>query len=256
MFKKLLDKIYVTKLAPIRKDALTPKELKEKAIFAGIMQVIEEKRKTDPLIGPKIGGKEIAQQLITAMKTKNGVHIESILCAIGSLAGYSCQVNVRTQSIEKGMQEDTAFVIVKTDDGKHYFFGDQLNESLVESKYSVWSLAAGAAQEAGCQNLPDVEDIFRHVSKVIGTKEFGVLRIPEVHRPGHASIDYLKAFWPTLFSVAKQFCQHPSEWPILFGLAAQNIILQGKEVIDPSIALTIVMESAIPMSKIDLANSE
>jgi hypothetical protein len=52
--------------------------------------------------------------------------------------------------------------------------------------------------------------------------------------------------------VVKQFCQSPSEWSILFGLAIQDIIEMGKEAIAPDIALSIVMESAIPMSKIDL----
>ncbi|WP_157199276.1 hypothetical protein [Methylomonas koyamae] len=47
-------------------------------------------------------------------------------------------------------------------------------------------------------------------------------------------------------------CPHPAHWPILFGLAIQEAIHSGKSVIDPCIALKIVMESAIAMSKVDL----
>ena len=45
-----------------------------------------------------------------------------------------------------------------------------------------------------------------------------------------------------------------SEWPILFGVAVQDIMLRIKpEVLDPKLALAMVMESAIAMSKVDLS---
>ena len=42
------------------------------------------------------------------------------------------------------------------------------------------------------------------------------------------------------------------KWPILFGLAVQETMLFGKDIIDSKTARLIVMESAVPMSKIDL----
>jgi hypothetical protein len=56
--------------------------------------------------------------------------------------------------------------------------------------------------------------------------------------------------WPQLFPLAQKFCDKPSDWPILFGVAIQEIIFASKDLIDPDLALRIVMESAVPMSKI------
>ena len=110
------------------------------------MRVIEEKRKTDPLIGTKLGAKEVNQRLISAMKNEKGVHVESLLCSLQALAGYSCPANLRAQALEKGMPETAAFTVIDTADGKKYFFGDPLNQVLAESQYSVWAFAAGTAQ--------------------------------------------------------------------------------------------------------------
>lgn len=248
MFKYFLSKIPGFKLQTNKSASTNPGT-------AALMKVIEKQRKTDPLIGAKIGSKEINRRLFDAMKTEKGVHIESILCALSALAGYACQASLRVQALEKGMSEVTALVVIDTANGKKYFFGDPLNQLLVESKYSVWSLAAGAAQHNGCSQLPDINDIFRHVTTTVGNDNFGIPRLPDKHQPSDTPVNYLKALWPHLLPVIKQFCPTPSEWPILYGLAIQEVIDMAKGIITPDLALTIVMESAIPMSKIDLASA-
>lgn len=219
------------------------------------MRAIEEQRKTDPFIGAKIGGKEVFEQLTQGMKGERGVHIESLLCALGALAGYSCQASLRTQAVEKGLSETEPFVVASAADGKKYFFGDPLNQALAESQYSVWSLAAGAAQQKGCKALPDIIGIFAHASKTAGWDSFGIPRYPEGHEAGDTPINYLKTLWPIFLPVAKRFCKEPTEWPVLFGVAIQEAIDAGIAVLAPDIALLIVMESAIPMSKVDLATA-
>lgn len=250
MFKSILSKLTGSKPQTTSTNA---RQIDPAA--AALMRAIEEKRKTDPLIGAKLGSKEVNQRLINAMKNEKGVHVESLLSALGALAGYSCQANLRAQALAKGMPETAAFTVIDTADGKKYFFGDPLNQALAESQYSVWGLAAGAAQHNGCSSLPDISEMFAHVSKTVGSDEFGIPRIPEGHQPGDTPINYVRIFWPNLLPTIKKFCQKPSEWPILFGLAAQEIMDMSKGVIAPDLALTIVMESAIPMSKVDLASA-
>ena len=57
---------------------------------ASLMRAIDEKRKSDPLIGAKLGAKEVFQRIVNGMKKSDpkGVHYESLLCILGSLAGY------------------------------------------------------------------------------------------------------------------------------------------------------------------------
>lgn len=222
---------------------------------AALLRAIDEKRKTDPLIGAKIGGKEIFQRLLRGMKNERGVHFESLLCALGSLAGYSCQANLRAQAAEKGLPETAALIVMETKDGKKYFYGDPLNKALAEDSYSIWGLSAGAAQHNGCKELPDIKNIFTHVTQTTGTELFGIPRLPDGHNVGDMPINYLKTLWPLMFPMAKTFCQRPAEWPLLFGIAIQEALDLGKDVLAPDIALLIIMESAIPMSKVDLANA-
>ena len=243
MFKKL----FGTK--PQEKESL---QLDPKT--AALVNAIRERTKEDPLVGAKLGAKEVLQRLIDGMKNERGVHVESLLCALGALAGYSCQANLRAQALSKGMPETAPFQAVETKDGKKYFFGDPLNNALAGSQHSVWGLAAGAAQHAGAGELPDINDIFKHTSSVLGGQEFGVPRVPQQHAAGDLPINYLKALWPTLFPAVELFCPNPVDWPILFSLAIQEVIIMAKSVIAPDLALRIIMESAVPMSKIDLAN--
>jgi hypothetical protein len=218
------------------------------------MNAIKEKSKEDPLISAKIGAKEVYQRLLEGMKTEKGVQIESILCALGSLAGYSCQASLRAQAMEKGIPVNSIFVIMNTTNGKQYYFGDPLNSYLIGNEHSIWALAAGAAQHNGCKEFPDINEIAEYNVQVLGSDKFGILRVPENHKPQDIPINYVTSLWPALLPTVKLFCQKHSEWPILFGLAIQEAIYAGKTIIDPELALKIVMESAFSMSKIDIDN--
>lgn len=216
-------------------------------------QTSTEAHREDPFIGAKQGAQMVFQTVIQGMKDAKGVHIESLLCALGALAGYVCQAGVRGEFVEeKGLSEDQVFSIVVCTNGSQYFFGDMVNKPLAENPYSLWSLAAGAVQHLGVNPTSvDLGDIFKHTAQTVGSEDFGVPRIPADHKPGDLPCNYVKYLWPALLPIAKQFCP-ASAWPMLYGLAAQKAILLGKDVIDPLLALSIVMESAIPMSKVDL----
>lgn len=247
MFKKFIERLLGSKPQEQQEPQLDPKT-------TALIHSVQERSKEDPLIGAKLGAKEIFQLLLDGMKDEKGIHIESLLCALGALAGYSCQANLRAQALAKGMAETAAFQIVGTKDGKQYFFGDPLNNALAGSQHSIWGLAGGAAQHAGAKELPDLNEIFQHTSSAVGGDQFGIPRIPQNHRASDTPINYLKAIWPKLFPTVKLFCPNPVDWPILYGLAIQEAIDIGKSVVDPTLALKIVMESAIPMSKVDLEN--
>lgn len=249
MFKSIFAKLSGQK----QKEAEKAPDARLDPAAEALLRAIEEKRKTDPLIGAKLGGKEIFQRLLRGMEDGRGVHVESLLCALGSLAGYSCQANLRAQAVAKGMDETAALLTIGGANGKKYFFGDPLNQALAESKYSIWSLAAGAAQHNGCTKLPDINGIFAHVTDTVGTDSFGVPRFQEGHNAGDLPINYLKALWPALFPAVKMFCKEPLEWPFLFGVAIQEALDAGKQAVSPDVALQIIMEAAIPMSKVDLA---
>ena len=219
---------------------------------AALLAHIVEQSKTDPLIGAKLGSREVTHRLIAGMKTDRGVHVDSILCALGALAGYACQVAVRARAAAQGLPEDALFTTVQTVDGKTLFFGDQLNQPLAEDQYSVWAIAASGAQQAGCETFPDLNQIFQHVANDVGSEAFGVPRVPEEHKAHELPLSYLHYIWPALLPMFEKFCPDRTQWPIMLALSAQEVIIMAKDAIDPALALTIVMESAVPMSKVTL----
>jgi hypothetical protein len=219
--------------------------------WAALKSAIEAQKKTDPLVGLKIGAKEINQRLINGLKNEKGVHIESFLTVLGALAGFSCQMSVR-EEMKAGMKPgQQGFVIADGADGKKYYFGDALNKPLAEDKYSIWSVAAGTTQKLGAP-APDVTDIFKHVAATVGGGSFGVPRTPNGNSAGDLPVNYLKVIWPNIFPVVTRFCDRPSEWPVLFAIAVGEALTMGKDIVNPGMGAAIVMESAIPMSKIDL----
>jgi hypothetical protein len=218
-----------------------------------LINTINEKRKEDPMIGAKIGAKEVFNRLISGMKDSKGVHIESLLCVLGSLAGYSCQASLRKEFIEmKGLAENQVFVIIEDKDKNKYYFGDLINQPLVANQFSVWSLAAGAVQSLGVEKMIDIREIFEHVSRTVGSDSYGIPRIPDGHKPGDIPFNYVRDIWPVMLPIAERYCANPNEWPIMFGMAIQEGIICGKDAIDPLLALSIAMESAIPMAKADI----
>ena len=135
-------------------------------------------------------------------------------------------------------------------------FGDAINQPLAEAPLSLWALLAGQAEHLGDHELPDLEAIIAHVTQSVGTPEFGKPRLP----PGHDEIRFtpqesLELLWQPFVASLLQALEVPAaDWPLACGLAIQELMAQGKDVLAPHLAATIVMECAVPMSKIVMKN--
>ncbi|NKB35270.1 MAG: hypothetical protein GKR91_19405 [Pseudomonadales bacterium] len=219
---------------------------------AALIRQIEIKSEEDPLIGAKIYSKEILNRTTHALKREGALHTESLICALGSLAGYSCQSTIRQILTDKGQDPDAGFIKMKGADGKTYFYGDHINAFLLENKISIWSLAAAACKDSGGKNLIDIGELAAHVAGTIGKTEFGIPRIEEGHETSHTPIEYVKQMWSQMLGDMSEFCPNPQHWPIACGLALQQGIKMCKDTLDSELALSIAMESAVPMSKIDI----
>lgn len=200
---------------------------------------------------------ELVEMVFAELADAKGVQVETALATLGALAGFSAQMALREAVIKTGkMPEDKAFTIVKTKDGKTYYFGELLNEGLFANKpgaLSFYSLVGGAAQQSGAKELPNVQDIAAHVARTVGSDSFGIPRLPPGHMPKKPTIELLDKFWNPVRNFLVVNVQAPLHWPLVIGLAAQKVIVMAKGAIDPAIAARIVMETAIPMAKVDPA---
>ncbi|MGM3277355.1 hypothetical protein [Ralstonia sp. 24A2] len=224
-----------------------PAEAEHPAI-AAMLRTIADKLPEDPLVGAKIASKEIYHSTMKALQNERGVHVETLFTALGALAGFACQMGLRAEYAARS--ETPPFVVIQGVDGHVFFFGDILNAPLAETQYSVWSLVAGQAQNLGAASLPDLGETFTHVSKTCGTEGFGVPRYPGEGRSNDLPVRLLQVFWPHLQPRVSKFCMTPTTWHIAYGLAIQEAMAMAKSAINPGAAATIVMECAIPMSKI------
>lgn len=180
-------------------------------------------------------------------------HPETLLGILGACAGFGCQAAVR-EAVRAGMiPAKDAFIRVKAADGKTYFFGNELNQPLLEAPASVWNIIASGITSAGGEP-PDILEIVKRAAQTLGTPDYAKLTVPEEHQPQEPVFDMLKTQWPPLYEyVRRQYKRgvDPLTTGWLFAGAAQAIIIAKTTNLPPEMAGTIVMEAAVRASKLD-----
>jgi hypothetical protein len=205
--------------------------------------------------------------------------VKGVSTPIGAIAGFAAQNAARASLEPPGTPiPRDAFVTVEAG-GERYYFGDRINGHLIrqsgQSKFPLWGYIAAAALQAGMaqKDMPDTDDMFRHIARSIGTPEFGIPRAPKEHPQYLTPRKALEAFWPgakELLSNANGMLVRSKSgrplsglddlvslgvavehWPLVTALVARQYILMAKDTLAPRIALSLMMESAIAMSKVD-----
>lgn len=202
------------------------------------------------------GAEYVVYRIWATLQDRKGIHAESLLTCLGALAGYACQMCVRQTAALPGVDRAKyALTADENHDGTTYVQGDALNESLVESRLSVWALVSRAVRKLGAP-LPDIQGIVSHVTQTVGTSAFGIPRVPDGHHPRRRAIVYLKQIWPQILPIAEPFCSKPAQIPVLFGIALQRAIEQTKDMLNPTLGASIAMECAVAMSRVALPGTD
>ena len=192
-------------------------------------------------------------------QTQRGVHVETALSSLGALAGFGCQMAVRESMVKPGlMDEAEAFDVIKSGDDEIYYNGDTLNQPLMEAPVSVLGLINEGVRQAGYHEYPDAAAIAAHVAGTLGNAAFGILTIPDKHKPLISPEASLKRFWPLLFEHIRPYyldktvvMVEPAMLGWLFAEAAQRLIVEAKNIVEPPLAGRMAFEAAVAMSKID-----
>ncbi len=182
---------------------------------------------------------------------RQAIHVETLLSSLGAMAGFGCQIAVREGLVKTGaVPLERAFVVVRTTHGSKYFMGDLLNQPLLEAPVSVWAFVAGALKQVGALE-PDLKAIVRHVMTTLGGPNFGRLSVAREHQPHEQPLQSLTKQWAAAYKLVQSQLGNPLFTGWYFAHAAQMLIVEAKDVIDPTLAAQIVMESAIAMAKVD-----
>jgi hypothetical protein len=216
----------------------------------------------------------LRDSLLKWLTSERGVHAETLLVSIGALAGFAAPSAAFRSIGPPGTPVPKDAIVTAEAGGETYYFGDRINGYLVrqagENRFPLWGYIAAAALEAGLaeSKMPDVREMFGHVAKTVGTPDFGIPRAPKEHPTHLTPRKALEAFWPG----AKELLSNADgvlvrglsgledlrgtgvaeeHWPLVIALVARQFIIMAKDTLDPRISLSLVMESAIAMSKVD-----
>lgn len=244
---------------------------------------------TDDEIAVNLAIGSLRDSLMTWLTTERGVHAETLLVSIGAIAGFAAEtaaldrVKRRDVPVRAGFDRNASdddysdylrrselIMIAQTKDTKqNFYFGDLINGYLVQQSttvgHSLFAILSAAAMEGGAKqaDMPDMPAIFKHVAASVGKPEYGILNPPkplDPHTTPHAA---LKEFWPRVKFIFErtdgQGAVGPAKgrnvkteyWPLVTALVARQFLLMAKDTIDPRVALPLMMEAAIVMSKID-----
>lgn len=214
--------------------------IKNHPAYESLLNAIWEKQAEDPLIGAKMASQFLEERIMSIMKDEKGIHIQTLLACLGSLAGYACQ--------QACLAEGAELMIVTGKNQENYYFGEQLNYYLIEGQYSVWSLVGGVLEAEKSASF-DVIEIVKHVVATGGTDNFAQPRLPENTNIRFQPKEYLELWQPLKEEILEALLIEPKYWALSYAILIQKYILEAKNIIPPKEAGQIVMECAIPMSK-------
>lgn len=210
--------------------------------------------------------REIGGFALTAYRDKKGVlHAANAVSAIGAWAGALAQAQARALLVTGALpRTDTALLEVKVKSGERYFFGDSINACLLDGDAkspSFWQMAAPIAGPGNAANI-DVLEIAKHTAGEIGNKTFGKPRVDARYKLSEQPIDALRLHGPVLANRLVEMQLPTTHLMPTFGLVAQSFAqFAAGQVKDapvnvamaPVDIVRLYMESAVPMSKLDLA---
>ncbi|MGT2907205.1 hypothetical protein [Streptococcus dentiloxodontae] len=214
---------------------------------------IEEKRKTDPLIGAKLGAQYIYKRLYDSLiDPNNRINMTEFLLWGSGLTGMSCQMAVR-ESLKKGDDvPQMALVPVDCKNGSRIFIGEGINHYLFESEMPVWNFIMATYLKLNPEaDLPDINETVETSLKNATNEEY---KVWGMEYPKNLLGLYRK-IWFNFEPAIRRYCPQESEWPILYVLVLQMIIEEAAKVIDLSIVVNKAIENLLVSSKLDYSSN-
>lgn len=224
------------------------KRARDEKIMKNLEEKLEEQRKTDPLIGAKVGAKMIYSQIVDGLKeSDNKLNVDNLLLVCSGIAGMSCQMTVKKLAEIQQLPMKQALIVVDYKNGKKYFMGDNLNHFLLEGQFSVYNLVLGMYQHIAPENpLPDMKKYVCACVENLGKENYKVWdRVPE---QDIKKINF--SFWEKSHAVAERYCKRPEEIPILYGLILQCAMETAIKVLDAEKVLDMAIENILFSAKL------
>lgn len=207
----------------------------------------------------------LREYLLRSLKDERGVHVETLMVVVGTIAGFAAMHAAWETRIKPGkaqLGQDLHAIAGK--DGHTYYVGDAVSAFLLPTgtnNHPFYAFTASALLNAGVppSELPNLIEMIEHVASTVGGPEFGIVRAPEHHQPGIQPRNALNAVWPQANKILSWTGGKGAHgkgvaiehWPAVVGCTAHQLITMSKDTLDPVISLRLIMEAALATSKVD-----
>ena len=198
----------------------------------------------------KFGGQEMFDFIMRPVYNSKDkkMSIELLLYISSLMAGCACQM--------AAMADDPgAILTLRVKGGETYYAGDAILQKLFGEQYSPWSIVGGGMKQIGQEQVFrdfDIQDCIKYSMETMGSDKFGVIRMPDQYRPEVLSKESIAELWNSCTDHLRRIIPSVSEWPGCYGVMLQKAIVSAGDIIKPDAALTIIAESILYASKLEL----
>ena len=185
--------------------------------------------------------------VFSILQDEKGVRIEDALGIIGAFAGH---MSIRAALNMSEAENEERITVLGLSNDETAMYGPAIDDFLISNPRSIFNLVGAGVQLVGGTKLPDPNLLVQEHVRRIGTDGFGIPRVPEGNQLRETPRNYLIHIWPLLEPHITALEKAPDALCAAMGVAAQDLIAQGKDAINPDIAAEIVLQSAFATSSI------
>jgi hypothetical protein len=187
-------------------------------------------------------GDGILAHAAAVFEDPHGLHAETVLTVLGSLAGRAAQV-AALRGVEDALPEYQGRVnrIGQGPDGERFAVGDAIEYPLFTAPTSVYAIVTAPLVDAG-RIAPTAEDIRRHGRATMGTAEFDVPRFA----PGTSARWMPReavGFGLRTFAIPSGELP-PEEWYVAYAHAAAKLLEMNRAHLDIEPLTYVVLDAA------------
>ena len=236
------------------KETKSPADIEDKSSGVSNDILIESLRYQLAQLNPEermeFGGQEMFNFVMRPVYNSKDkkMSIELLLYISSLIAGCACQM--------AAMADDPgAILTLRVKGGETYYAGDAILQKLFGEQYSPWSIVGGGMKQIEQEQVFrgfDIQDCIKYSMETMGSDKFGVIRMPDQYRPEVLSKESITELWNNCTDHLRRIIPSVSEWPGCYGVMLQKAIVSAGDIIKPDAALTIIAESMLYASKLEL----
>lgn len=217
-----------------------------------VLELLDREAAEKPQQRTQLAGQVVFDMVYRMLQDAKGARIEDLLGILAATGGFFCSVAAMKDIVARGTDPvDNEIVMIAGNDGRKYQFGDFPNRYLLEDEFALLSLAMGAAVHNGAQlTLDDASSVMGHVASSAGTPDFGTPRLPDQHMPLDTPVGIAINLFQKIGEALDKYEVPYVKRPEAMGFALQRAIDMGKDALDPQTMIKIVIEYAVPPSRI------